>query len=54
MTAYEKQIKQTSAYYDAQIADIEGAGAEILCSRVRDSRLHEIINNPYDEGIDEG
>lgn len=27
---------------------------EVLCSVVPGSRLHEIINNPVDEGIDEG
>ena len=27
---------------------------EVLRSDVPDSRLHEIINNPVDEGIDEG
>lgn len=54
MTAYEKQIRQTEAYYDAKIADIEDAGGEVLSSTVSDSRLHEIINNPYDEGIAEG
>jgi hypothetical protein len=54
MTAYEHQIQQTSAYYDAQIDRLEREGGEILRSRVDDSRLHEILNNPYDEGIDEG
>jgi hypothetical protein len=27
---------------------------EVLESYVPDSRLHAIINNPHDEGIDEG
>jgi len=27
---------------------------EVLSSVVPDSRLHEIISNPVDEGIDEG
>jgi len=27
---------------------------EILCSYVPDSRVHAIINNNVDEGIDEG
>lgn len=27
---------------------------EILCSYVLDSRVHAIINNTTDEGIDEG
>jgi hypothetical protein len=32
----------------------ERLGIEILESRVSGSRLHQILNNPYDEGIDEG
>ena len=54
MTAYEQQIKETEAYYDAQIAHAEGEGIEVLSSTVSDSRLHEIIHNPHTEGIDEG
>ena len=38
---------------DEMIKDIED-NFEVLSSVVPDSRLHEIINNPYDEGIDEG
>jgi hypothetical protein len=29
-------------------------GGEILEPYLTDSRLHQIINNPQDEGIDEG
>lgn len=54
MTAYEKQIRQTEAHYDSQIAEIECSGEEILSSTVHDSRLHQIIHNPHDEGIAEG
>jgi len=54
MTAYELQILETEAYYDAQMAMAEGEDIEILSSQVDDSRLHEILHNPYDEGIDEG
>jgi hypothetical protein len=32
----------------------EEMNVEILESYVPDSRLHEIINNPYEEGITEG
>jgi hypothetical protein len=32
----------------------EKLGVEILESNVPDSRLHQIINNPEAEGIDEG
>jgi len=38
---------------DDLIRDIE-EHFEVLISDVPDSRLHEIINNPVDEGIDEG
>ncbi|MDJ0739290.1 MAG: hypothetical protein QNJ91_06210 [Gammaproteobacteria bacterium] len=54
MTAYEKQILETEAFYDAQIALAEADGEEILSSIVEDSRLHEILHNPDTEGIDEG
>jgi hypothetical protein len=54
MTAYERQIQTTSAYYDAQIDRLEQEDGEILSSRVEGSRLHEILHNPFDEGIDEG
>lgn len=54
MTAYELQMLETGAYYDAQMAIAESEGLEVLSSLVSDSRLHEILHNPYDEGIDEG
>ena len=38
---------------DEMIREIEQK-YEVLCSHVPDSQLHEIINNPVDEGIDEG
>ena len=39
--------------FDDQIREIEEK-EEVLCSDVPGSRLHEIINNPIDSGIDEG
>lgn len=33
---------------------MEEMNVEILESYVPDSRLHEILNNPYEEGITEG
>ena len=54
MTAYERQVQQTEAYYDAQIALVESEGGEILNSVVEGSRLHQILSNPYEEGIAEG
>lgn len=38
---------------DEMIREIEET-YEVLYSQVPDSRLHQIINNPVDEGIDEG
>jgi len=38
---------------DEMIREIEET-CEVLYSVVPGSRLHEIINNPVDEGIDEG
>ena len=38
---------------DEMIKEIE-KNYEVLYSYVPDSRVHELINNPYDEGIDEG
>ena len=54
MTAYERQIKRTEDYYDAEMAEIEREGTEILSSKVSDSRLHEIIHNPKEQGTAEG
>lgn len=45
--------REVSNMFDEEIRDIE-ARYEVLSSAVSDSRLHEIINNPVDEGIDEG
>jgi len=54
MNAYERQILETERFYDRQIAALEAEHADILSSVVSGSRLHEVIHNPYDEGIDEG
>jgi hypothetical protein len=54
MTAYERQIQKTEAFYDAEIALVESRGGEVLHSKVEGSRLHEILTNPYEEGIAEG
>ncbi len=54
MSAYEQQIKATEQFYDREMQAIEAQGGEILSSQVPGSRLHQVINNPYDEGIDEG
>lgn len=54
MTAYEQQIADTEKYYDQAILSAEQEDLEILSSVVPGSRLHEVINNTIDSGIDEG
>jgi hypothetical protein len=54
MSNYELQIRKTEQYYDEAIRLAEQESIEILNSWVPGSRLHEIINNPIDSGIDEG
>ena len=54
MTGYERQIRQTEAFYDVQIELAENEGCEVLNSVVEGSRLHQILDNPYEEGIAEG
>jgi hypothetical protein len=54
MSNYEMQIQTTTRMYDAAITAAEQEGIEILSSVVHGSRLHEIIHNPVDSGIDEG
>ena len=54
MSNYEKQILATEQFYDKAIKAAEQEDIEVLCSVVPGSRLHEIIHNPIDSGIDEG
>ena len=54
MSNYELQLRATAQYYDAAMDAAEKEGIEILYSVVPGSRLHEVINNPVDSGIDEG
>ena len=54
MSNYELQIRKTGQFYDEAIRVAERENIEILSSIVPGSRLHEIINNPVDSGIDEG
>ena len=54
MSKYEEQILATEQFYDRAIMAAELEGIEILSSVVAGSRLHEVINNPIDSGIDEG
>lgn len=54
MSEYEKQVLAIGKRNDAEMRAIESGGAEVLSSKVVGSRLHEVIHNPHDEGIDEG
>ena len=54
MSNYERQILATAKIYDEAIHAAEQENIEILSSVVPGSRLHEIIHNPIDSGIDEG
>jgi hypothetical protein len=54
MSNYEMQIRNTARHYDMEMSKAERENIEILESFVPESRLHEIINNPVDSGIDEG
>lgn len=54
MSNYELQIQETARFYDDAIAAAEKENIEILSSVVPGSRLHQMIHNPIDSGIDEG
>jgi len=54
MSEYELQILETEKFYDRAILAAEAEDIEILSSVVPGSRLHEVIHNPIDSGIDEG
>jgi hypothetical protein len=54
MNNYEKQILATEQFYDKAILAAELEDIEVLSSVVPGSRLHEVIHNPIDSGIDEG
>lgn len=54
MSKYELQMLETGRRYDQLIQEIERHDPNVLYSVVPGSRLHEIIHNPFTEGIDEG
>jgi len=54
MSNYELQIRATEQYYDEAIRAAEQENIEVLSSVMPGSRLHQIIHNPIDSGIDEG
>ncbi len=53
MSKYEQHILGTEKYYDRAIKAAEAEDIEIPTSVVPGSRLHDLINNPVDSGIDE-
>lgn len=54
MLNYDKENLAIEQFYDKAIRAAELEDIEILSSVVPGSRLHEIIHNPIDSGIDEG
>ena len=54
MTNYEEQNLAIEQFYDEAILAAEAEDIEVLSSVVPGSRLHEVIHNPIDSGIDEG
>ena len=54
MSNYQMQVRATEQYYDEAISAAEQENIEVLSSVVSGSRLHQIIHNPIDSGIDEG
>jgi hypothetical protein len=54
MSKYEMQILETARIYDNAIRAAEQENIEVLSSVVPGSRLHDVIHNPVDSGIDEG
>ena len=53
MCNYQMQIRKTARIYDEAMHTAELEGIEVLHSGMQGSRLHQIINNPVDSGIDE-
>jgi len=54
MSAYEMQILATERKYDLLMEELENSEIEILHSFIPGSNVHNVINNPVTEGIDEG
>jgi hypothetical protein len=54
MSLYEMQLLATARKFDNAIKAAEQEDIEVLSSVVPGSRLHEVIHNPIDSGIDEG
>ena len=54
MTNYEQQISNTENFYDEAMKAIEKQTNEIFSAFVTEDNLHNIINIPVTEGIDEG
>ena len=54
MSPSEMQLPATAHIYDNAIKAAEKEDIEVLSCVVPGSRLHEVIHNPIDSGIDEG
>ncbi|MDJ0831943.1 MAG: hypothetical protein QNJ69_00375 [Gammaproteobacteria bacterium] len=53
MSQFEQQLHEIELDYDRMLEEIEELDPEILFSVVPGSRLHDIINNPTTEDIDD-
>mgnify|MGYP001813423283 CR=1 FL=1 len=54
MSEYKLQMLNTEKFDDQAIMEAEKAGIEIYSPMVPGSRLHAVMHNPIDSGIDEG
>ena len=54
MSKYEHQTLYIARHYDQMMQVVESIDTNILYSVAPGSRLHEIINNPVSEGMNEG
>ena len=54
MSPCEMQLLATAHMYDNAIKAAEKEDMQVLSCVVPGSRLHEVIHNPIDSGIDEG
>lgn len=54
MSNYEQENLEIQRFYDKAIHAAVLKDIEILSSVIPGSRLHEVIHNPIDSGIDEG
>ena len=54
MSTYEKDVLNTGITNNKAMEKATSEKTEILNSSIRGDNLHRLINNPTQEGIDEG